>query len=83
MNWEAISALGQIVGAIAVVISVVYLATQVRGNARLEPDDDYAFAGRVGTKYDADLKVHNRPGDSRVVVTIEAINVYAVDMGGG
>src|SRR2546430_3344065 len=34
MNWEAISALGQIVGAIAVVISVVYLATQVRGNAR-------------------------------------------------
>ncbi|MBV9619020.1 MAG: hypothetical protein JO201_07385 [Verrucomicrobia bacterium] len=34
MNWEAISALGQIVGAIAVVISVIYLALQVRGNAR-------------------------------------------------
>ena len=34
MNWEAISALGQITGAIAVVISVIYLALQVRGNAR-------------------------------------------------
>jgi hypothetical protein len=34
MNWEAISALGQIVGAIAVVISVIYLPLQVRSNAR-------------------------------------------------
>ena len=34
MNWEAISALGQIIGAIAVVISVIYLALQVRSNAR-------------------------------------------------
>src|SRR5207237_8184453 len=34
MDLEAISALGQITGAIAVVISVIYLALQVRGNAR-------------------------------------------------
>ena len=34
MNWEAISAVGQIVGAVAVVISVIYLALQVRSNAR-------------------------------------------------
>ena len=34
MNWEAISALGQIIGAIAVVVSVIYLALQVRSNAR-------------------------------------------------
>lgn len=34
MNWEAISAVGQIVGAIGVVISVLYLAYQVRSNAR-------------------------------------------------
>jgi hypothetical protein len=34
MNWEAISAIGQIVGAIAVVISVLYLAREVRRNAR-------------------------------------------------
>jgi len=30
MNWEAIGALGEIVGAIAVVASLVYLATQIR-----------------------------------------------------
>lgn len=34
MNWEAISAIGQIVGAIGVIISVIYLAQQIRSNAR-------------------------------------------------
>jgi hypothetical protein len=34
MNWEAISAVGQIVGAIGVIISVIYLAQQIRSNAR-------------------------------------------------
>jgi PPOX class probable F420-dependent enzyme len=60
-----------------------YRYLEVRGNARIEPDDDYAFARRVGAKYDADLKVHDGPGDRRVTVTIEPANVYAVDMSGG
>jgi hypothetical protein len=34
VNREAISAIGQLVGALAVVISLIYLANQVRGNAR-------------------------------------------------
>ena len=34
MNWEAISAIGQIVGALAVVISLIYLAREIRSNAR-------------------------------------------------
>ena len=33
MNWEAISAIGQIVGALAVVISLIYLAREVRSSA--------------------------------------------------
>jgi len=32
MNWDAIGALGEIVGAFAVVLSLVYLAVQVRQN---------------------------------------------------
>ena len=36
MNWEAISAIGQIVGALAVVISLIYLAREIRRNARAE-----------------------------------------------
>jgi hypothetical protein len=34
VNWEAISAIGQIVGALAVVISLIYLATEVRSSVR-------------------------------------------------
>ena len=54
---------------------------EVRGTAVLEPDDDYAFARRLGAKYGgADLSEHDGPGDHRVVVTLEPTNVYAVDM---
>ena len=53
----------------------------VRGKARIEADDDYAFAARVGAKYGgADLRDHDAPGEKRVTVTIEPTNVFAVDM---
>jgi PPOX class probable F420-dependent enzyme len=60
-----------------------YRYLEVRGNARIEPDSDYAFANKLGAKYNADLKRHDQPGESRVVVTIEPVNLYAVDMSGG
>ena len=34
MNWDAISAIGELIGAAAVVISLIYLATQIRQNTR-------------------------------------------------
>jgi hypothetical protein len=34
LNWEAISAIGQIVGALAVVISLIYLAREVVSSDR-------------------------------------------------
>ncbi len=34
MNWDAIGAVGEIVGALAVVVSVLYLAIQVRSQVR-------------------------------------------------
>jgi hypothetical protein len=34
VNWDAISAIGQLVGALAVVISLIYLAREIRSNAR-------------------------------------------------
>ena len=34
MNWDAISAVAEVVGVIAVVISLVYLAVQVKGNTQ-------------------------------------------------
>jgi PPOX class probable F420-dependent enzyme len=52
----------------------------VRGRARIDPDDDFAFATRVGAKYDADLREYDAPGDTRVIATIEPTDVFAVDM---
>jgi len=57
-----------------------YRYLEMRGRARIEPDDDYSFADRVGEKYGADLRQHDRPGETRVVVTVEPLKVHAVDM---
>ena len=35
MNWEAISAVSEIVGAIAVVVSLIYVAAQIRQNTKM------------------------------------------------
>jgi len=59
-----------------------YRYLEVRGNAHIEPDEDRRFARNVGAKYNADLSVHDQPGEKRVVVTIEPTNVYPVDMSG-
>lgn len=61
-----------------------YRYLEVRGNAKIEPDDDYAFARKLAAKYGGpDLSEHDNPGESRLIVTIEPANVYAVDMSGG
>jgi len=54
---------------------------ELRGNATLAADDDYAFADKVGAKYGGvDLRNMDQPGQSRVVVTIDPSRVNAVDM---
>lgn len=58
-----------------------YRYLQVRGRARLEADDDYAFADRVAAKYGSNLRQYDAPDDRRVRVTIEPTNVFAEDMG--
>jgi PPOX class probable F420-dependent enzyme len=55
---------------------------EIRGRARVEDDDDYAFAGRVGEKYGANLRQYDGPNASRIVVTIEPAKVHAIDMSG-
>lgn len=59
-----------------------YRYLEIRGDAILAPDDDYTFADRVGAKYDADLREMDKPGERRVVVTIQPVRINAVDMGG-
>ena len=54
---------------------------EVRARAELTPDDDYAFADKVGQKYGADLRRMDRAGESRVMVTLHPVKVNAVDLG--
>lgn len=59
-----------------------YRYLEIRGTADVAPDEDRAFAERVGAKYDADLREHDAPGDKRVVVRVVPARVNAVDMSG-
>ncbi len=59
-----------------------YRYLEVRGEAQIEPDDDYRFADKLGAKYHADLRANDRPGESRVVVTVRPARVNAVNMAG-
>jgi PPOX class probable F420-dependent enzyme len=56
-----------------------YKTLEIRGQAEIAPDDDYAFATQVGAKYGgADLRSRDKPGESRVVVTLKPskVNVW-------
>jgi PPOX class probable F420-dependent enzyme len=59
-----------------------YRYLEVRGDAEVTPDDDYAFADQVGAKYQSDLRAHDQPGQRRVKVTVYPTRVNAVNMRG-
>jgi PPOX class probable F420-dependent enzyme len=58
-----------------------YRYLEIRGDAEVVPDDDYAFADQLGAKYGADLRTRDQPGDTRVIVTIRPTRINAVTMG--
>ncbi len=63
-------------------LAVPFRYLEIRGDAEVTPDDDYAFADKVGAKYGADLRVHDQPGQTRVKVVIRPVRINAVDMRG-
>ena len=53
-----------------------YRTLEVRANAQIAPDADYAFAKKLGAKYGgADLSANDRPGETRVVVSLQPVKV--------
>ena len=53
-----------------------YRTLEVRARAEITPDVDYAFAKKLGAKYGgADLSANDRPGETRVVVSLQPIKV--------
>jgi PPOX class probable F420-dependent enzyme len=54
---------------------------EVRGDAELADDPDYAFATKVGAKYGgADLRQMDGNDQRRVVATIRSARVVAIDL---
>jgi PPOX class probable F420-dependent enzyme len=53
---------------------------EVRGDAEVADDPDYAFADRVGQKYGVDLRGFDGDNLHRVVVTLKPVRVNAVDI---
>jgi PPOX class probable F420-dependent enzyme len=56
---------------------------EVRAHAELSPDEDYAFADKLGRKYGVDLRMMDRPDEHRVIVTLRPIKVNAIDLSQG
>jgi PPOX class probable F420-dependent enzyme len=53
-----------------------YRTLEIRARAQIAPDADYTFARRLAAKYGGvDLKANDRPGETRVVVSLQPIKV--------
>ena len=66
MNWDAIGAIGEIIGAIAVVVSIVYLALQVRQNSAHVRSSGYQGAVQSANQF---LESLTSDPDSRRIFT--------------
>lgn len=51
MNWDAIGAMGEVAGAVAVVVTLVYLAGQLRQNTRAIKSANYAAYNQVASSW--------------------------------
>ena len=52
-----------------------YRYVELRGDAEITPDPDYTFADKLGAKYNTDLRDRDKPGDTRVVITVHPARV--------
>lgn len=53
-----------------------YRTLEIRARAEIAPDTDYTFAKKLGAKYGgADLRTNDRPGETRVVVSLRPVKV--------
>ena len=70
MSWEAISAVGEIVGSIAVVVSLLYLTTQVKqANRQSASDAGFAFLSELNRLNDF---VFTDPEGASIVVKLKS-----------
>jgi hypothetical protein len=66
MNWEAVGAIGELVGAIAVIITLLYLAVQIRQNSQAVKN---SAAQTLLSEANGSLRVAaSDPGTARAVI---------------
>ena len=53
---------------------------EIRGEAELTPDPDFAFAARAGAKYNTDFRRNDQPGETRSMVTLHPTRVVATKL---
>lgn len=53
-----------------------YRTLELRGTVTIEPDNEYVFADKVGTKYGANMREMDREGESRSMVTLNVEKVH-------
>lgn len=58
-----------------------YRTLEIRGRAELRPDSDFAFVAVAGAKYGQDFRVHDKPGETRSVVTLHPSRIVATRIG--
>jgi hypothetical protein len=67
MNWEALGAIGEIVGAVAVVVTLGYLAVQIRQNTRVVTSATHHSTASMGIELDTMLV--QSPDVAKVMLT--------------
>ena len=66
MNWEAIGALGEFVGAIAVFFSLIYVAIQIRDNTRSQQAATYH--AMISAKNQVNLQISSQVDAARILL---------------
>ena len=65
MNWDAISAVGEVVGSIAVVVTLIYLAVQIRQNTKSV--QSAALEGTVNTAIATRQAIFENPEMANII----------------
>jgi hypothetical protein len=58
MNWDAIGAVGEMVGALAVVVTLAYLALQIRASTKESAANQWSITGRDGSELTSRFMEH-------------------------
>jgi PPOX class probable F420-dependent enzyme len=58
-----------------------YRTLEIRAEAEVRPDPDFAECARIGAKYGTDFRVHDGPGETRSVITLHPVRVVATRIG--